>query len=112
MDDFIQSNLALPQPLPGLTFDSDGSLLQTPANVAAMGQDYFDRPSPNYPQPGQRPVQLGEHTDLSGNPQPSADYTNYYGTWALEQIVGAEGQANVRHQGARPRIAIDSRASA
>lgn len=91
----------------GLTFNPDGSLSQTPSNIAAMGQHYFDRPSPNYAQPGQRPVHIGAHKDLAGNPQPSADYTNYYGTWALEQIAAAEDRANVRHQGARPQIAID-----
>lgn len=99
------TNLAMPKP--GLTFNSDGSLSQTPANIAAMGQHYFDRPSPNYAQPGQRPVHIGEHKDLAGNPRPTADYTNYYGTWALEQIAAAEDRANVRHQGARPQIAID-----
>ena len=86
----------------GLTFNPDGSLSQTPGNIAAMGQHYFDRPSPAYAQPGDRPVGLGEH-----KPNPTADYTNYYGTWALEQIAAAEDRANVRHQGARPQIAID-----
>jgi hypothetical protein len=86
----------------GLTFNPDGSLSQTPANIAALGQHYFDRPSPAYAQPGDRPVGLGEH-----KPNPTADYTNYYGTWALEQIAAAEDRANVRHQGARPQIAID-----
>src|SRR3546814_9442455 len=50
---------------PGLTFNPDGSLSQTPANVAAMGRHYFDRPPPTYAQPGQRPVGLGEHRDLA-----------------------------------------------
>src|SRR3546814_1064834 len=47
---------------PGLTFNPDGSLSQTPANVAAMGRHYFDRPPPTYAQPGQRPVRSEEHT--------------------------------------------------
>ena len=47
---------------PGLTFNSDGSLSQTPANIAAMGQHYFDRPSHLHAQPHQRPVFLGEHS--------------------------------------------------
>src|SRR5690606_3128952 len=87
---------------PGLTFNADGSLSDTHANVAAMGQHYFDRPSRVYAQPGQRPVALGE-----GRPTPSADYINYYGTWAVERIIAAEDRANVRRQGARPQIAID-----
>lgn len=86
----------------GLTFNTDGSLSQTPANIDAMGQHYFDRPSPLHAQPGQRPVALGEH-----RPVPVADYTNYYGTWAVERIIAAEDRANVRHRGARPQIAID-----
>jgi hypothetical protein len=108
LDDFIVrgSSTAPAHAHPGLTFNSDGSLSQTPANIAAMGQHYFDRPSPNHAQPGQRPVHIGQHKDLAGNPQPTADYTNYYGTWALEQIAAAEDRANVRHQGARPQIAI------
>jgi hypothetical protein len=87
---------------PGLTFNADGSLSQIPANIAAMGQHYFDRPSYAHAQPGQRPVGLGEH-----RPNATADYTNYYGTWALERIVAAEDQANVQYRGARPQIAID-----
>lgn len=87
---------------PGLTFNPDGSLSPTPANIAAMGRHYFDRPSHLYAQAGQRPVALGE-----GRPTPTADYTNYYGTWALERIVAAEDRANVRIRGARPQIAID-----
>jgi hypothetical protein len=104
IDDFITrgNSTTPPQALPGLTFNQDGSLSQTPANVAAMGQHYFDRPSHVHAQPGQRPVGIGEH-----KPNPTADYPNYYGTWALEQIVAAEDRANVRYQGARPQIAID-----
>lgn len=89
-------------PRSGLSFNQDGTLPQTPANIAAMGQHYFDRPSPAHAQPGQRPVGLGEH-----RPHPTADYPNYYGTWALEQIVAAEDRANVSYKGSRPQIAID-----
>lgn len=104
IEDFIirGNSTTPPQALPGLTFNQDGSLSQTPANIAAMGQHYFDRPSHVHAQPGQRPLGLGEH-----RPNPSADYTNYYGTWALERIVDAEDRANVQYQGARPQIAID-----
>ena len=89
-------------PLTGLTFNQDNSLSQTPANVTAMGQHYFDRPSSVYAQPNQRPVHLGEH-----KPNPTADYTNFYGTWALERIVAAEDEANVQYQGAKPQVAIN-----
>ena len=99
------TNRALPKP--GLAFNPDGTLSQTPANVAAMGRHYFDRPSPSYAQPGQRAVGIGEHRDLAGNPRPTADYTNYYGAWAWEQILAAEDCAGVRHPGGTPRIAAD-----
>src|SRR3546814_10647639 len=72
-----------------------------------MGRHYFGRPPPTYAQPGQRPVGLGEHRDLAGNPRPTADYANYYGTWAWERIFAAEDQAGVRHQGAAPRVVAD-----
>src|SRR3546814_11786424 len=80
---------------PGLTFNPDGSRSQTPANVAAMGRHYVDRPPASYAQPGQRPVGLGEHRDLAGNPRPTADYANYYGTWAWERIFAAEDRTSV-----------------
>ena len=104
IEDFIvRGNSTTPaQALPGLTFNQDGSLSETPVNIAAMGQHYFDRPSHVHAQPGQRPVGIGEH-----KPHPTADYPNYYGTWALEQIVAAEDRANVSYKGARPQIAID-----
>lgn len=104
--DFVEpansGNIAVASAKPGLTFNPDGSLSQTPANIAAMGQHYFDRPSRLYAQPGERPVSLGEH-----RPAPAADYTNYYGTWAVERIIAAEERANARHHGVRPQIAID-----
>ena len=103
--DFLQPDQRDPSKAvakPGLTFNPDGSLSPTPANITAMGQHYFDRPSPLHAQPGERPVTLGE-----GRPGPSADYTNYYGTWAVERIIAAEDRASVRHRGARPQIAID-----
>ncbi|MEA9586773.1 XVIPCD domain-containing protein [Xanthomonas sp. WHRI 10064A] len=110
-EDFIERDptSAVPKAItrPGLSFNQDGSLSQTPSNIAAMGQHYFDRPSPLYAQPGQRAVGLGEHVDQAGNLQPTADYTNYYGTWAVEQIARAEDRANVQYQGARPRVTID-----
>lgn len=106
--DFVERDNATRaiNPKPGLTFNQDGTLSQTPGNIAAMGHHYFDRPSPNYAQPGQRPVSIGEHKDHAGNLRPTADYPNYYGTWAVEKIVQAEDQANVTFQGARPRVTI------
>ncbi|MEA5125437.1 XVIPCD domain-containing protein [Xanthomonas floridensis] len=108
--DFISRDPANPAGAiakPNLAFNQDGSLSQTPGNIAAMGQHYFDRPSPLYAQPGQRPVGLGEHRNQAGQLQPTADYPNYYGVWAVEQIVQAEDKANVLYQGSRPKVTID-----
>src|SRR3546814_9700991 len=87
--------------------DWSSDVCSSDLNVAAMGGHYVDRPPPTYAQPGQRPVGLGEHRDLAGNPRPTADYANYYGTWAWERIFAAEDQAGVRHQGAAPRVVAD-----
>ncbi|NHF68034.1 XVIPCD domain-containing protein [Xanthomonas hortorum] len=108
--DFIAADPVNPSAavaIPNLTFNQDGSLSPTPGNIAAMGQNYFDRPSQLYAQPGQRPVSLGEHRSQAGQLQPTADYANYYGTWAVEQILQAEDRANVLHQGVRPQVTID-----
>lgn len=103
----IKNKSAPQQALPGLTFNSDGSLSQTEGNIAAMGRHYFDRPSPRYARPGQRPMTLGEHRDMAGNPRPSADYPTYYATWALERIIAAEDRAHAHRSAPRAKIAID-----
>lgn len=84
---------------PGLTFNPDNTLSQTPANVAAMGQHYFNRPDLAHAQPGQRPVNLGE----SGR----TDYTNYYGNGAIENIILVERQHAQRHPGVTHQLTID-----
>ena len=112
-------------PKPNLAFNQDGSLALTAeqvdahalqaaiaqgktaeevaqANVAGMGKNYFDRPSHLHAQAGDHPVGMGEH-----KPVPSSDYVNYYGNWAVEQVLRAEATANVTYQGAKPRITID-----
>lgn len=104
LDDFIEpdpSNQKAARPKPGYTFNPDGSLTPTAANIEAAAQHFFDLPSRLYASPGQRSVGLGE-----GKP-PSDDYTNFYGNWALERIFQAEDRANVQYNGARPQIAID-----
>lgn len=83
----------------GLTFNADNTLSQTPANIAAMGQHYFNRPDPAHAQPGQRPVNLGE----SG----LTDYTNYYGTGAIENIIQVERQHAQHHPGVTHQLTID-----
>ena len=84
---------------PGLTFNPDNTLSQSPANIAAMGQHYFNRPDVASARPGQRAAGLGE----SGK----ADYTNYYGAGAIETIVQAERQHAQRYPGVTHRLTID-----
>lgn len=83
----------------GLTFNPDNTLSQNPANITAMGQHYFNRPDPVSAQPGQRPVNIGE----SGK----TDYTNYYGTGAIETIIQAERQHAQHHPGVVHKLTID-----
>ncbi|MGH8080284.1 MAG: XVIPCD domain-containing protein [Lysobacter sp.] len=83
----------------GLSFNSDNTLSATPANVAAMGQHYFNRPDPASALPGQHPVHIGE----SGK----TDYTNYYGTGAIETVIQAERQHAQHHPGVVHKLTID-----
>ena len=68
--------------LPNLTFNSDATLTPTQQNIDAMGVHYFDRPLPVSELPGQGPLTAGER-GTSYN-------ANYYGTYAVELIIGVE----------------------
>lgn len=83
---------------PGLVFNPDNTLSQSPANITAMGQHYFNRPDAAAPQ-SQRPVHIGE----SGK----TDYTNYYGTGAIETIIQVERQHAQQHPGVVHKLTID-----
>ena len=83
----------------GLSFNADNTLSASSANVAAMGQYYFNRPDPATAQPGQHAVHIGE----SGK----TDYTNYYGTGAIETIIQAERQHAQQHPGVAHKLTID-----
>jgi hypothetical protein len=98
--DFVELDVATNTtvPRPGLSFNPDNTLSQSPANIAAMGQHYFNRPDASAP-PAQRPVRLGE----SGK----VDYTNYYGTGAIETIIQAERQHAQQHPGVVHKLTID-----
>lgn len=82
----------------GLSFNPDNTLPQDPANIAAMGQHYFNRPDASA-LPSQRPVHIGE----SGK----TDYTNYYGTGAIETVIQAERQHAQHHPGVVHKLTID-----
>jgi hypothetical protein len=99
--DFISLDVATGSAVarPGLTFNPDATLPDTPANVAAMGQHYFNRPDPANAQPGQRPVRLGE----SGR----SDYPNYYGTFVVEEIIQTERQHAAQHPGVTHKLTLN-----
>lgn len=78
---------------PNLSVNPDLTLSATPANVEAMGQNYFDKPPIS-------PGGLGHH----GN----SDYANYYGAYAVGVAVQLERQHNPpAHGGATPHMTID-----
>lgn len=99
VEDFVVPDAAgATVPRQGLSFNPDNTLSQSPANITAMGQHYFNRPDASAP-PAQRPVRLGE----SGK----VDYTNYYGTGAIETIIQAERQHAQQHPGVVHKLTID-----
>jgi hypothetical protein len=83
-----------------LQLNPDLSLSQTPANVAGMGHNYFDRPAASHRQPGdmRNTMALG-HNGVE-------DYPNYYAGWAVATI-GAEERAAVHGKGPAPQIQLN-----
>lgn len=90
MEDFIDRSGSAPTFTyalkPGLTIESDMTIKDSPANVAAMGKHYFDQPPSS--------ARLGTH----GN----QDYPNYYGEWAVNVINDVEKQALANAKVANP----------
>jgi hypothetical protein len=86
-NDFIDSPNGTLQPRSNVTLNPDLTMTATPANIAAMGYNYFDRPV--LPQPGdnRQAMALG-HNGVS-------DYANRSAGWAL-QVISIEEQAAVR----------------
>ncbi|WP_139206657.1 hypothetical protein [Luteibacter sp. UNCMF331Sha3.1] len=98
--DFVE----LPQPnkftfRDNLDANTDLSIDVTPANIEAMGYNYFDRPV--YPEPGdtRQPMHLG--------PGGVSDYRNYYAGWAVATI--AHEESKFHRGGDRPEIRINMR---
>lgn len=98
--DFIELDITTNTTVPraGLSFNPDNTLSQAPANVAAMGQHYFNRPDAGAP-PNQRPLHLGESR--------KTDYANYYGTYAVETIIAAERQHAQHHPAVVHKLTLD-----
>jgi len=96
-DDFIERRQGGYVPRANVQFNADLSMPQTPANVAAMGHNYFDRPV--HPAPGD--TRQAMHLGHGG----VEDYPNYYAGWAVA-VIGAEERA-IPHHGTPPQIQLN-----
>jgi hypothetical protein len=100
--DFVEFNESTnsAQARPGLTFNPDTTLSQTPANIAAAGQYYFDKPPKGTPGvTAHQTTGLGFHGD--------SDYRNYYGAVAVGGAINAERAYAQPVNGHRPNMQID-----
>ena len=92
--DFVMRDPNNPQQViarPGFSFEPDGRLTATPANVEQMAQNYFDKP-PNA-------SRIGHHGD--------SDYPNYYGAHAVTAVVVNHRHYATQPDGTVPAIRID-----
>lgn len=100
--DFVEFNESTnsAQPRPGLTFNPDATLSQTPANIAAAGQYYFDKPPKGTPGvPENQTTGIGFHGD--------SDYRNYYGAIAVSHAIDMERNFAQPVHGMAPNMQID-----
>ncbi|MDP9899973.1 hypothetical protein [Variovorax ginsengisoli] len=100
--DFVELNKAIKsaQPRSGLTFNPDATLSPTPANIAAAGQYYFDKPPKGTPgAPENQTTGIGFHGD--------SDYRNYYGAIAMGAAINAELDFAQPVNGHRPNMQVD-----
>ncbi|MEJ1166243.1 hypothetical protein V9K97_21245 [Variovorax sp. CCNWLW186] len=100
--DFVEldrnSNSA--QPRPGLAFNPDTTLSQTPANIVAAGQYYFDKPPKGTPGvPENQTTGIGFHGD--------SDYRNYYGAHAVGRAIDMERSYAQPVNGLAPNMQFD-----
>ncbi|WP_049622788.1 XVIPCD domain-containing protein [Frateuria defendens] len=98
--DFIERPHGSWVPHPNVQLNPDLSMPHTPANVAAMGHNYFDRPTAAHLQPGdtRNPMGLGHGG--------AEDYPNYYAGWAVA-VIGSEERAAVHPHGVTPQVQIN-----
>ena len=97
--DFVERVNGQPlSPRPNVQLNADLTMSPTTSNVAAMGHNYFDRPTPSHMPAGdtRAPMNLGG----------VSDYTNYYARWAVSTASWAEQSAPTIH-GQKPQIVID-----
>jgi hypothetical protein len=98
--DFLEVQHGALAPRTNLQLNADLSISQTPANIAGMGHNYFDRPTAAHLQAGdtRQPMALA-HGGLE-------DYPNYYAGWAIATI-SAEEQAATHRRGVAPQVQIN-----
>jgi len=98
VDDFVESTNNKLVPRANVSLNADLTMSQTPANVAAMGHNYFDRPVSPTNGDNRQAMHLG-HGGVS-------DYANYYAGWAVATISVEEQNAAHRH-GVKPQVQIN-----
>ncbi|WP_049623168.1 XVIPCD domain-containing protein [Frateuria defendens] len=98
--DFIERRNGNFAPHGNVQLNPDLSMPHTPANVAAMGHNYFDRPTAAHMLPGdtRNAMALG-HNGVE-------DYPNYYAGWAVA-VIGSEERAAAHGKGPAPQIQIN-----
>lgn len=97
--DFLtdQGGLAV-TPRTNVQLNSDQTMSPTPSNVAAMGHNYFDRPTAAH----KAPTDDRQSMALGG----VSDYPNYYARWAVATASWAEQSAPLVN-GQKPQIEIN-----
>ena len=99
MADFIEKNGAVVPPTytlkPNLKLNPDMSMAPTPANIEAMGVNYFDKAAKAFG----GSVGLG-HLGHS-------DYVNYYGTSAISAAAQVDTRDARPYNGVQPKMVID-----
>lgn len=96
--DFIERPHGSWVPHPNVQLNPDLSMPHTPANVAAMGHNYFDRPV----HPARGDLRQAMHLAHGG----VEDYPNYYAGWAVA-VIGSEERAATHGRGPAPKIQIN-----
>ncbi len=102
-DDFVDQTIVGRDPLirSNIHLNSDLSMPATPGNIAAMGENYFNRPPKAHlsPDDPRTPMMLGPHLE--------SDYPNHYAKWAIATAAWAEQQGVRKVHGHKSELAID-----
>ncbi|MBB3226702.1 hypothetical protein FHW69_001292 [Luteibacter sp. Sphag1AF] len=87
-------------PRSNIHLNPDLSMPFTPTNIAGMGENYFNRPSPLHKQPDdtRQVMTLGA--------KGIGDYPDFYGNWAVKIIAEAEQKSPTVH-GKKPEVQIN-----